>query len=74
MGSVASGSEWRPALSVSTAPPLALTAVLSYCSRQPQDTPPQPPRVVRAEAAHPLGASARFSDADRDRRQAQKVE
>ncbi len=32
-------------------PPLALTAVLSYSSRQPQVTTPQPPPVVRAEAA-----------------------
>jgi hypothetical protein len=54
--------------------PLALTAVLSYCSRQPQAFPPNLPPVVRAEAAHPLGASARFSDADHDTRQVQIVE
>jgi hypothetical protein len=36
---------------VPTAPPLALTAVLSYSTRQPQDTPPRLPPVVRAEAA-----------------------
>jgi hypothetical protein len=46
-------------------------AILAASHRTPpSDTPP----VVRAEAAHPLGASARFSDADLDRRQAQIVE
>jgi hypothetical protein len=49
---VATGAFWDTLLVVAsgrTRPgkdqvrPLALTAVLSYCSRQPQDTPPNPP-------------------------------
>jgi hypothetical protein len=41
----------HPSLANGKVPPLALTAVLSYSSRQPQDTPPGIPPVVRAEAA-----------------------
>jgi hypothetical protein len=45
---------------------LALTAVLSYSGRQPQDTPPGIPPVVRAEVApDPLGPPPLASELER---------